>query len=61
MRIDFEKWHGNGNDFVIVNSIDNKLKIRKDFVRKVSNRNEGVGFDQLIKIELPTKENTYTK
>ena len=56
MRIDFEKWHGNGNDFVIVNSIDNKLKIRKNFIRKVSNRNEGVGFDQLIKIDLPTKE-----
>jgi len=56
LRIDFEKWHGNGNDFVIVNSIDNKLKIRKNFIRKVSNRNEGVGFDQLIKIDLPTKE-----
>ena len=22
--IDFEKWHGNGNDFVIINSIEAK-------------------------------------
>ena len=56
LRIDFEKWHGNGNDFVIVNSVENKLKVKKDFIRKASNRNEGVGFDQLIKLCLPTKE-----
>ena len=24
--IEFEKWHGNGNDFVIVNSIEQELK-----------------------------------
>ena len=23
--IEFEKWHGNGNDFVIVNSIEQEL------------------------------------
>ena len=34
LRIDFEKWHGNGNDFVIVNSVENKLKVKKDFIRK---------------------------
>ena len=56
LRIDFEKWHGNGNDFVIVNSVENKLKVKKDFIRKASNRNEGVGFDQLIKLCIPTKE-----
>ena len=27
--IDFEKWHGNGNDFVIINSIEVKTKINK--------------------------------
>ena len=56
LRIDFEKWHGNGNDFVIVNSLESKLKVKKDFIRKASNRNKGVGFDQLIKLCLPTKE-----
>ena len=37
MDITFEKWHGNGNDFVIVNSIDNEIKIKKSFVKKISN------------------------
>ena len=35
MNITFEKWQGNGNDFVIVNSIDNEIKIKKSFVKKI--------------------------
>ena len=27
--INFEKWHGNGNDFVIVNSIEQSFKLNK--------------------------------
>ena len=53
---DFEKWHGNGNDFVILNSIEHELKIKKSFISKISNRNKGIGFDQLIHIGLPTKD-----
>ena len=53
---EFEKWHGNGNDFVILNSIEHELKIKKSFVNKISNRNKGIGFDQLIHIGLPTKD-----
>ena len=34
--IDFEKWHGNGNDFVIVNSIETKTKISKNLITKIS-------------------------
>ena len=59
MNITFEKWHGNGNDFVIVNSIDDEIKIKKSFVKKISNRNTGVGFDQLIHICLPTKSDKH--
>ena len=33
MNITFEKWHGNGNDFVIVNSIHDEIKIKKSFVK----------------------------
>lgn len=59
MNITFEKWHGNGNDFVIVNSIDNEIKIKKSFIKKISNRNLGIGFDQLIHICLPTKSDKH--
>ena len=54
--IEFEKWHGNGNDFVIVNSIEQELKIKKSFIKKISDRNKGIGFDQLIHVGLPTKD-----
>ena len=54
--IDFEKWHGNGNDFVIVNSIETKTKISKNLITRISDRNKGIGFDQLINICLPTKD-----
>ena len=53
--INFEKWHGNGNDFAIINSIENKIKLNKSFIRKTADRNKGIGFDQLIHIGLPTK------
>ena len=33
--INFEKWDGNGNDFVIVNSIDSKIKLKKSFIKKI--------------------------
>ena len=57
--IEFEKWHGNGNDFVIVNSIEQELKIKKSFIKKISDRNKGIGFDQLIQICLPTKDDKH--
>ena len=53
--INFEKWHANGNDFVIINSIEQSIKLKKSFIKKISNRNKGIGFDQLIVIGLPTK------
>jgi diaminopimelate epimerase len=53
--INFEKWHGNGNDFVIINSIEQSIKLKKSFIKKISDRNKGIGFDQLIVIGLPTK------
>ena len=57
MGLNFEKWHGNGNDFIIINSIEDELKITRNKIIKISDRNIGIGFDQLIKIDLPTKAN----
>ena len=34
MTIKFEKWHGNGNDFVIVNGIESEITINKSFIKK---------------------------
>ena len=53
----FDKMHGNGNDFVVVNSIEKDLVLRKSLIKKLSDRNCGIGFDQLILISVPTKDN----
>ena len=36
--ISFEKWHGNGNDFVIINSIEQEIKLKKSFIRNIADR-----------------------
>ena len=53
--IKFDKMHGNGNDFVVMDSIRDDFVPKKIFIRKLADRNMGVGFDQLILIDLPTK------
>ena len=32
--INFEKWHGNGNDFVIINTVEKNIKLTKSFIKK---------------------------
>ena len=54
MGLNFEKWHGNGNDFIIINSIEDELKITRNKIIKISDRNIGIGFDQLINCLLYT-------
>lgn len=44
----FHKYHGNGNDFIIINKNKSDIKITKSFVAKAADRNNGIGFDQLI-------------
>jgi len=53
----FDKMHGSGNDFVVINSIEKKLVLKKSLIKKLSDRNSGIGFDQLILINVPTKDN----
>ena len=44
----FHKYHGNGNDFIVINKNKSDIKITKSFVAKAADRNNGIGFDQLI-------------
>jgi len=49
--IPFVKMHGLGNDFVIINNLTNKYKLKPGFVSQLANRHFGVGFDQLLVVE----------
>ena len=45
--------HGNGNNFVIINSIDTNIFLTKDFIQSIASGADGVSFDQLILVSPP--------
>ena len=48
MKITLEKYHGLGNDYLIFDPNKNELKLTKEAVRLICNRNFGVGSDGLL-------------
>lgn len=54
MDIKFTKMHGLGNDFVVIDAINQKIDFNQDDIRKIADRNFGVGCDQLLLVERPT-------
>ncbi len=53
MLLHFTKMHGLGNDFVVVDLISQRFKLRPKHVRAIANRRTGVGCDQLLIVEAP--------
>lgn len=52
MKILFSKFHGAGNDFVIINNRDSGIQLSASQIQWLCNRNFGVGADGLILMEL---------
>lgn len=50
--------HGLGNDFMIIDARNFEPKLNYKLIKALSNRNFGVGFDQLVLIYEPTQPNT---
>lgn len=55
MRIQFTKMHGLGNDFVVIDAISQHVSLRPAQIAKLANRHTGVGFDQMLLIEPPSR------
>lgn len=55
MRLEFTKMHGLGNDFVVIDAISQNVVLRADQVRRLADRHTGVGFDQLLIVEPPSR------
>ena len=51
MRINFTKMHGLGNDFIVINSLDNSFDKNLINIIELANRHTGIGFDQLLIVE----------
>ena len=60
-KIPFSKMHGAGNDFIIINQIDHDYNLSAQQIKEFSNRNFGIGFDQLLIIEKSTHSNSEFK
>ena len=53
MLLRFAKMHGLGNDFMVVDLISQRVHLTSEQIRKLGDRNTGVGFDQLLLVETP--------
>lgn len=51
MQIDFTKMQGAGNDFVVVDAINQNVVLTAEQIHHIANRHFGVGCDQLLLIE----------
>jgi diaminopimelate epimerase len=54
--IAFTKMHGLGNDFMVVDNLDESLSLDAGQIRLLADRNTGVGFDQLLVVNKPTND-----
>jgi diaminopimelate epimerase len=55
MPLKFTKMHGLGNDFVVIDKVSHPSKLTTELVRSLGDRHFGIGFDQLLVIEPPTR------
>ena len=52
-RIRFAKMHGQGNDFLVIDAVRQRVELAPGAVRRLGDRHFGVGFDQLLLVEKP--------
>ena len=55
--IRFTKMHGLGNDFVVIDAINQTVALTPERILALSDRHFGVGFDQLLLVEKPVSDN----
>ena len=54
MKLRFTKMHGAGNDFVVIDAINQSVNLTSDQWRDIANRRFGIGADQILIVEKPT-------
>ncbi len=53
MKLKFTKMHGAGNDFVVLNAIDQVIQLTREQYRFLADRRYGIGADQILLVEKP--------
>ncbi len=54
MEINFTKMHGAGNDFMVIDAINQSVHLTPQQIQALAHRQFGVGFDQLLLVETST-------
>jgi len=54
MTLEFTKMHGLGNDFIVIDAINQSVYLTAAQVQQLSDRHLGIGFDQLLLVEAAT-------
>lgn len=57
----FTKMHGLGNDFVVIDAINQTVKLSAEKIQDLADRHFGVGFDQLLLVEKPVSSDAEFK
>ncbi len=55
MKLAFTKMHGLGNDFVVIDAINQRVALTPAQIRRIADRHFGVGCDQLLLVERATR------
>lgn len=55
MLVRFTKMHGLGNDFMVIDGLSQRVRLTPRVVRKLADRHTGIGFDQLLLVEPPSR------
>lgn len=55
--IKFSKMHGLGNDFVVIDAVNQAVLLTPEKIRQLADRHFGIGFDQLLLVEPPVSAN----
>ncbi len=58
MGLKFTKMHGLGNDFVVINALDQPLTMTPELSRWLADRHRGIGCDQILLVEPPRDSET---
>jgi diaminopimelate epimerase len=55
MRLKFTKMHGLGNDFMVIDGVTQNVELVANDIERWADRNFGIGFDQLLLVEPPSR------
>jgi len=56
VKLKFAKMHGLGNDFAVIDAINQPFEPRPELVQRWADRFDGIGFDQMLIVERPDSE-----